>query len=372
MPQKPDTSFKDDLLGCRHFGRRRFMKLSAGIAVTSFCLTTSAQEKQEKQAMPLGNTHPKFDAHLHPLGPKADLIPVLNTLGVERALTLSYAGFFEPAELADYEKRLREDTTSYPGRFRYATSFSIKHSETPDYAQTILAKLKRDFDEYHAVAVKIWKDMGMMLLDDKGHYVFCDDKRFLPIYDYIAERRRVIYMHIADPLAAWLPLDPKSPHYNYYRNHPDFHWYNHKDRPHHDEILSHRDALVARYPKTSFVAAHLASQEHDLNLVAAFLDKYPNAYVDTAARVPDLWSKPDEEVRAFFIKYQNRILYGSDWEYDETTFRGNAQEKAQKTTKLVEGFRRVFTYFEERLALPEDVLRKFYFTNADTLLSEPS
>ena len=364
MSQNPDKS-----LITTPIGRRHFMALSAGIAGASFCLNTVSQEKQ---VMSSGSSHPKFDAHFHALGPKADLMPVLNTLGVERALTLSYAGFFEPAELADYEKKLREDIENYPGRFRFASSFSVKHSETQDYAKNVIAKLKRDFDAYHAVAVKIWKDMGMMLRDEKGGYVFCDDARFLPIYDYITERRRVIYMHIADPLAAWLPLDPKSPHYNYYHKHPEFHWYGHTDRPHHDEILRHRDALVARYPKTLFVAAHLASQEHDLKQVAAFLDNYPNAYVDTAARVPDLRSKPDEEVRAFFIKYQDRILYGSDWEYDETTFGGNAKEKEQKTTKLIEGFQRVFSYFEETLALPEEVLRKFYFTNADTLLAESS
>ena len=350
-------------------GRRQFLTVSASLAGASIGLPTAAQEKTVVNPPRL---HPKFDAHLHALGPKTDLMPVLDRLGVQKAQNLSYAGFFSPEELAEYERKLREDIDTYPGRFRYATSFSIKPFFSPDYVKTTIAKLKHDFDTYHAVAVKLWKDMGMMLRDDKGKYIFCDDERFRPIYDFITEQNRVIYMHIADPLAAWRPLDPQSPHYNYYRKHPEFHWYGQKDRPQHEEILHHRDTLIARYPKTRFVAAHLASLEHDLTAISTFLDQYPNAWIDTAARVPDLKNKPNEAVRAFFIKYQDRILYGSDWEYDENTFKGNDAEKSAQKDRLIGGFKNVFAYFEDTLKLPDDVLQKFYYSNANQLLIEPA
>ena len=42
------------------------------------------------------------------------------------------------------------------------------------------------------------------------------------------------------------------------------------------------------------------------------LDKYPNFYLDTAARVPAIGRHSAETMRAFFIKYQDRILFATD------------------------------------------------------------
>ena len=312
--------------------------------------------------------HPKFDSHMHASGPKAEFMTAMDVLGMKSVLNLSYSGFWSPEELKAYEESLRVDIDKHPDRFRFASSFSVKPFNQSDFAATTIAKLKTDFDRHNAVAVKIWKDMGMMLTDADGHYVFCDDKRFLPVYDYIAERGRVLYMHIADPLAAWQPLDPASPHYGYYKNHPEFHWYGRTDRPSHDEILGHRDALLERYPNMTFVAAHLASLEHDLSLVSGFLDKFPNAHVDTAGRAGDLMRMPNDAVRAFFTKYQDRVLYGSDWDFDEHTFTGDAAERAKRMDKLAEGFGKVFRYFEETLALPPDVLHKILLRERGTAL----
>ena len=45
---------------------------------------------------------------------------------------------------------------------------------------------------------------------------------------------------------------------------------------------------------------------------AETLDQYPSLAVDTAARVPKLLHQPCDGVRAFILKYQDRILYGLD------------------------------------------------------------
>ena len=68
-------------------------------------------------------------------------------------------------------------------------------------------------------------------------------------------------------------------------------------------------------PALQFDAVHLASLEWDVDKVADFLERFPNARVDTAARLVHLEyqaARDPVKVRAFLIRYQDRILYGSD------------------------------------------------------------
>jgi predicted TIM-barrel fold metal-dependent hydrolase len=123
-----------------------------------------------------------------------------------------------------------------------------------------------------------------------------------------------------------------------------------------------RDNLLANHTDLRVIGAHLGSMEHDLDLVAQHLDRFPNFHVDVAARTPVLKRLPIEQVRQFFIKYQNRILYGTDTEDDGT----RTNEKA--FTEAVEhSYRADFHYYAETLNLPREVLQKFYSGNAERL-----
>lgn len=310
----------------------------------------------------------KFDAHFHAIGPKAYLRPLFNALNITGALNLSYSNLRDPAGLAAFEETLRQDMDQFAGCLQYAPTFSITGFNERGYADAAIKKLTNDIEHRGAVAVKIWKDLGMMLRDIDGKYVFCDDVRFKPIFDFIASKRLPIVCHQADPMAGWQSLDIPSPHTAYFRAHPEFHWYNKPDKPGHDEILSHRDALIARYPDTIFIAAHLASLEHDLSLLGHFLDTYPNTRVDTAARFGDLRLKPKQEAREFFIRYQDRVLYGTDWDYEDSKLTQDPAGIDYASHARVQNFRKIFAFFEEELELPGPVLRKFYYDNAAALL----
>ena len=72
-----------------------------------------------------------------------------------------------------------------------------------------------------------------------------------------------------------------------------------------------RENMHARHPKTRFVNAHMAMLYYDMDKVAALLDKYPNADVELSATVQDLGRAP-LMIRKFFMKYQDRIVFGSD------------------------------------------------------------
>jgi len=118
------------------------------------------------------------------------------------------------------------------------------------------------------------------------------------------------------------------------------------------------------------VGAHLGSMETNVDEIARRFDRYPNFAVDTAARIEYLMMQPRDKVRAFLIKYQDRVLYGTDLvvmpkddtekalaEWNDTYAR---DWKFFATNKTVEVKGRKF----QGLELPEPVLRKLYHDNA--------
>lgn len=313
---------------------------------------------------PYRSLHPKFEAHAHVCGDKTAAIRVMDAVNIRAVLNISYGGFQEANAILDYEESLRDDTARFPERFWYCASFNVTRYADLGHAEQMVRKLRRDLDEHGAVAVKIWKDLGMMLRDREGRYVFCDDARFTPIFDFLAERRVPVVMHIGDPIEAWLPLDPGSPHFGYYSHHPEFHWHGQTDKPGLDEILAHRDRLIERYPETIFVCAHLASLAHDVDRVALLLDRFPNAMVDTASRAADLMRQPAGKVRGFFMKYRDRVLFGSDWEMDTDAFGEAGETREARVAAHIRQLSEPCRYFEQTLALPEEVLTPFYCGNA--------
>src|SRR5207244_5452670 len=81
--------------------------------------------------------------------------------------------------------------------------------------------------------------------------------------------------------------------------------------PKRDELHAQRNRVIARHPRTTFIAAHFANDAEDLAAVGAWLDAYPNLYVDIDARISELGRQP-YSARRFFLKYQDRILFGTD------------------------------------------------------------
>ena len=89
-----------------------------------------------------------------------------------------------------------------------------------------------------AKGVKVWKDIGMEVRDARGEPVQIDHPRFQPIWDFLAEQRVPVLAHIAEPLAAWRPLDPENPHFGYYSANPRYHAYLHPEIPRHEAIIA--------------------------------------------------------------------------------------------------------------------------------------
>jgi predicted TIM-barrel fold metal-dependent hydrolase len=256
-----------------------------------------------------------------------------------------------------------------PGRAALCTTFDPYDFEKPGFAQRVIRQLNGDFAA-GAVAVKIYKTLGMQIQKKNGAYLMPDDAVFTPIYQDIAAHHRTVVAHLAEPTSAWLPPDPASPDYDYYKSHPEEYAYAHPKWPSKEAILAARDHLLQENPNLRVVGAHLGSMELNVDEIAKRFDQYPNFAVDTAARVPYLMLQPRDKVRAFLIKYQTRVLYATDLEMmpESDTDKKLATWKANyeldwkyfSTGETVEYMGHKIT----GLALPTPVLSKLYHDNA--------
>jgi predicted TIM-barrel fold metal-dependent hydrolase len=255
------------------------------------------------------------------------------------------------------------------GRAAFCTTFDpFKFSEAA-FSREAIAQLDRDFAD-GAVAVKIWKNIGMELKDSKGNFVMPDNSRFEPIYQDIAAHGKTMVAHLAEPDSCWLPPDKNSPDSRYYQEHPEWYMYTKPDHPSKRAILQARDHLVEGNPKLRVIGAHLGSMERDLDEIGRDLDRYPNFAIDTAARVIYLALQPRDKARQFLIKYQDRILYATDLEFYPREEAQNALRAWQKRYATDWRFFSTSDVVDYRghkvhgLALPQPVLRKLYHDNA--------
>ena len=232
---------------------------------------------------------PKIDVHAHYRTDTPELVPTLAAWNV-RAVLVNVTG--GDRQIAEKWRDFRALQAAHPDRFFLVTTFDPFRFNEPDFVASTITQLRADIAA-GAKGVKVWKDIGMELKDDRGMFVQIDHPRFQPIWDFLAEQHIPVMAHIGEPLAAWQPLNEASPHFGYYTNNPQYHAYSRPEIPRHEEIIAARDRWVARNPRLTIVAMHLASLEYDVDEVGKRLDAYPNLYVETAARINDLAMQPN-------------------------------------------------------------------------------
>jgi predicted TIM-barrel fold metal-dependent hydrolase len=198
-----------------------------------------------------------------------------------------------------------------PKRFAWCTSIDLPRYDDPHYVERVIEQLDKDFAK-GAMACKIWKNIGMEAKDPAGRFAMVDDPLFEPIFRHLAREGRTAILHTGEPKACWMPLDPKSPHYDYYRTHPGWHMHGRTDFPSHEQLIAARDRVLEKHPGLRMVGAHLGSLEWDVAEVALRLDRFPNFAVDTGERLLDLALQDRDKVRAFFARYPDRVLFGTD------------------------------------------------------------
>ena len=325
----------------------------------------------------------KFDAHVHDNVPDDQFLRIARQDGFEiLSINTEYPDF---PPLAVQARITEGKHAADPAAYHFATTFSIAGFGTPGWNERAI----RTIDEgvaHGAQAVKVWKNIGMVAKDAQGHRIFLDDPRFDPVMAHIERLGIPLIAHQGEPKNCWLPLDQMSTENDrsYFKEHPEYYMYLHPQEPSYEALMAARDRFVGRHPHLSFVGAHLASLEWSVDELAKFLDRYPNATVDMAARMTQLQAQSNagyEKVRHFIITYQDRLLYGTDLTDDPPEPGARAQNPPAQTDfgkEADETWRSDWRYLATPLhqyvdaikadtpglALPRSVIDKIYYANA--------
>ena len=351
--------------------------------ILNFCISFSAigqrqhSTKKSAQYYTLKDFYSvkKFDTHIH-LNTYQDFF--IQQAGQDNFCFLDIVDdrpFGLP--MAEQQKIAIYDYTHFPNTMVFATTFSVKDWGDKDWAKQTIATLKQSFSD-GAKAVKIWKNIGMSLRDNNGKFVMVDNPGLKPVLDYLEENHIPVIAHSGEPRDCWKPLNKMEFGKDYYGEHPEYHMYLHPDYPTYKDQINARDNMLLKHPDLNFVGAHLGSIEWSLDELAMCLDKFPNMSVDLS-RMPYLqlhalrnWQK----TRDFFMKYQDRLLYGTDMAINDTQKPQELKAQTHKTwlsdwdfyvtdDKIyLPGYGNL-----KGLKLPKTVVDKIYFKNAGRWLS---
>jgi len=240
-----------------------------------------------------------------------------------------------------------------------------------------------------AIGLKITKGLGLGYRAHDGvHLLAVDDHGLDALFERAGELGMPVAIHCGDPKAFWQPATPQNERWDELQAHPEWSFAD-AGVPAWQELYDAFDRLIARHRKTTFIGVHFGNDPEDPDTVARMLDKHPNLVIDTAARVPEIGRHPQEKMRRFFTKYQDRVLFGTDTgigaEQDDMMY-GSTGATPPTHADEARFFTQTWRYFEtpdrqiesptpiqgrwkiDGVGLPDDVLRKIYWDNAVRIL----
>ena len=236
--------------------------------------------------------------------------------------------------------------------------------QRPDFARRVARQLA-DAKERGACGVKIFKQFGLEYKNPDGSLIRIDDERWERIWQACGELGLPVLIHTADPAAFFEPVDAANERWEELHRRPEWSFYG-PQFPKREDLLAALNRVIERHPRTIFVGAHVANNAEDLAAVSGWLDNYPNLYVEIASRINELGRQPFT-ARRFFLRYQDRIMFGTDGPWPE--------QRLWLYWRFLESDDEYFPYSEKDfppqglwniygLSLPDEVLRKVYSENA--------
>jgi predicted TIM-barrel fold metal-dependent hydrolase len=302
---------------------------------------------------------PFIDIHSHHWNPTAEevdrLVREMDTINLRVMVNLS----------GGTGEQLRQTVATmkgrHPDRFVVFANLSYDDINTPGYGKRAAARLEQDVKKSGAQGLKIFKNFGMDLKYANGERVHVDDPEFDPVWDKCGELGIPVLIHIAEPSPFFDPWDYHNERWLELKQFPGRARPPEKYPPF-ETLMTERNYLFAKHPKTNFIAAHLAFHGNDLERLGKTLDALPNMYVDIAAVLAELGRQP-YSAHDFLVKYQDRVLMGKDiYDVNEYKWYFRALETRDE----------YFEYYRPRHAfwriygfqVPDEVLKKVYYKNA--------
>jgi len=328
----------------------------------------------------------KIDIHTHISSDAVYLREIMDLMNM-KMFTICNEGLKSDRIKAQIDAAL-EISEKLPRYYSWCTTFNLNGINNPTWTDQVIEKLKADFNR-GALGVKVWKDIGMQLKDSKGNFILIDDPLFDPVFDFIRNNNKTLFMHIGDPPNYWLSTGPDGMPDAWYKEGDGF-WNRigkFKGEVAYDRLMRARDSVLSKNPDLKIVGCHMGNMSYDVDLLAQRFNRFPNYAVETSFTLPFLMDQAREKVREFFIKYQDRILYGSDIsgglvaspflvDMSKINEKWTENEIGNLKTELLAQYEQDFNFFAtdqeysrgdykvHGLALPEEILHKIYYNNS--------
>src|SRR5215470_14433932 len=266
------------------------------------------------------------------------------------------------------QKVIDQMVRPYPGRFIVFVQIDWSKIDDPDFSKEMVRQVD-DGVRRGARGLKVLKDLGLQVRDKSGKLVTVDDPRMDPIWEECGRLGIPVSIHVSDPEAFFHPINNTNERYEELIEHPDWGFYGARF-PTKESILAARDRMFAKHPHTTFVSLHVANWPENLDYVSSLLDTHPNVMVEFGAREAELGRQP-RRAREFFIKYQDRIMFGTDNTIEEEMYRNHfrwletADEYFDYWGSPGQGRWKIYG-----MELPDSVLEKVYHLNAERMFRQ--
>ena len=302
--------------------------------------------------------YPFIDIHGHQRNmPDQDLSPVVAAMDtLNLAIMINLSG----RSGEQLKKSVKNVAEHYPNRFVVFANVDFEGVGGPNWTENAVAQLEKDIKN-GARGLKIYKSLGMRHKDVNGNRVAINDPRLDPIWAKCGEMGVPVLIHAADPKSFWDPFDADNERWLELKTHPRRKRGDDNPAPW-ETIIGEQHDMFKKHPNTTFINAHFGWYANNLGALSDLMEEIPNMYVEIAAIIAELGRQP-RNARAFFEKYQDRILFGKDsWKPEEfpTYFR------------VLESNDEYFPYHKKYHAfwamygmnLPDEILKKVYYKNA--------
>jgi len=338
------------------------VKASSTIRFCDFQPVTKLKAKSTDLQKP---RFPIIDAHTHLKNYNSkesvdELLARMDQYGFKRLFDLD--GDFGEG----FERSMKYLVEPHPDRFTTLCKIDLRTLDDDDFAEKTVAYIENCFARgAKGMKFNSAKPLGLNFRFKDGRPMVYDDERLKPVWEVCAKYDLPAIMHIGDPAAFWDKVDGSNERIEELEPRPSWSYYN-TGFPSFEALLEAQERMLSSNPDTKFVIAHVGSHPEDLADVSRMMDAYPNMYVDTSARIAELGRQP-YSAREFLIKYQDRVVFGTDgFPGPDSTFEFRFYETFDEyfpyASHLGQG--RWYIY---GVGLPEDVLKKIYFGNAERL-----
>lgn len=262
--------------------------------------------------------YPAIDMHTHDYSKTTKEVDQrvrnMDSAGIQKLIILSYStGSTFDSMIAKYAR--------YPSRFEVWCGFDYTGYDQPGWSQKAVKELERCYSEGAKGGGELG-DKGLGLFYSKAvpaYGMHIDDPRMKPLLEKCAQLHMPVSVHVADPKWMYKPMDSTNDGMmNAYKWKVDL---AKKGILNHQQMINTLINAVKENPKTIFIACHLANCSYDLSILGKMLDQYSNLYADISARYEETATIP-RYVHAFYTKYQDRLVYGTDMGYDVNMYRG--------------------------------------------------